>query len=126
MAASDKLVPAADLVKGNGAHFPNESTAYRKARNELLVKEIQKTRDLTDKPVAANIAITMRQYDGVIDVLLAAGITTVTTSAGDPAILTDATSLAARVRATAWRGRRLRSASAYPRKSGHRGALPTC
>jgi enoyl-[acyl-carrier protein] reductase II len=51
--------------------------------------DLRRVRELTDKPVGANIAITMRQYDGIIDVLTDAGITTVTTSAGDPALLTD-------------------------------------
>jgi len=50
--------------------------------------DVKRVRDLTDKPVGANIAITMKQYEGIIDVLTDAGITTVTTSAGDPAILT--------------------------------------
>jgi enoyl-[acyl-carrier protein] reductase II len=51
--------------------------------------DLARVRELTEKPVAANIAITMRQYDGIIDVLDAAGITSVTTSAGDPALLTE-------------------------------------
>jgi enoyl-[acyl-carrier protein] reductase II len=52
--------------------------------------DLARVRELTDKPVAANIALTMRQYDGIIDVLVSAGITSVTTSAGDPAVLTAA------------------------------------
>jgi predicted dithiol-disulfide oxidoreductase (DUF899 family) len=40
------LVPAEELVKTNQAHFPNESAAYRAARNELLVKEIKLRRNL--------------------------------------------------------------------------------
>jgi enoyl-[acyl-carrier protein] reductase II len=52
--------------------------------------DLARVRELTDRPVAANIALTMRQYDGIIDVLDAAGISTVTTSAGDPAVLTGA------------------------------------
>jgi enoyl-[acyl-carrier protein] reductase II len=52
-------------------------------------EDLKRVRDLTDKPVGANIAITMRAYDGIVDVLHDAGITTVTTSAGDPALLTD-------------------------------------
>lgn len=50
--------------------------------------DLKRVRELTDKPVAANIALTMRQYDGIVDILADAGITTVTTSAGDPAVLT--------------------------------------
>jgi enoyl-[acyl-carrier protein] reductase II len=50
--------------------------------------DLQRVRELTDRPVAANIALTMRQYDGIVDILTAAGITAVTTSAGDPAVLT--------------------------------------
>jgi enoyl-[acyl-carrier protein] reductase II len=50
--------------------------------------DLKRVRELTDKPVAANIALTMRSYDGIVDILHDAGITTVTTSAGDPAVLT--------------------------------------
>lgn len=51
--------------------------------------DLRRVRELTSRPVAANIALTMRQYDGIIDVLTAAGITVVTTSAGDPGVLTE-------------------------------------
>lgn len=40
------LVPAEELVKTNKAHFPNESAAYRAARNALLAKEIELRRNL--------------------------------------------------------------------------------
>jgi predicted dithiol-disulfide oxidoreductase (DUF899 family) len=40
------LVSAEELVKTNQAHFPNESAAYRTARNALLVKEIELRRNL--------------------------------------------------------------------------------
>src|SRR5580698_8837119 len=50
--------------------------------------DLKRVRELTDKPVAANIALTMRAYDGIVDLLHDAGITTVTSSAGDPAVLT--------------------------------------
>ena len=48
MAADGKLVPAEALVKTNRAHFPNESAEYRKARNALLVKEIELRRRLEE------------------------------------------------------------------------------
>ncbi len=41
MASQPALTPAADLAAGNRAHFPNESAAYRKARNALLAEEIE-------------------------------------------------------------------------------------
>src|ERR1700723_2790953 len=44
MTASQK--PARDLVATNTAHFPNESPEYRKARNELLVEEIELRRQI--------------------------------------------------------------------------------
>ena len=44
MTASQK--PARDLVANNTAHFPNESPEYRKARNELLVEEIELRRQI--------------------------------------------------------------------------------
>lgn len=46
MAEREKLVPAEALVKTNRAHFPNESAEYRRARNALLVKEIELRRNL--------------------------------------------------------------------------------
>ena len=41
MADSQGLMPAAELAAANTAHFPNESGAYRAARNELLAEEIE-------------------------------------------------------------------------------------
>jgi predicted dithiol-disulfide oxidoreductase (DUF899 family) len=46
MATEKTLTPAEQLVKANGAHFPNESAAYREARNALLVEEIKLRRHL--------------------------------------------------------------------------------
>ena len=40
MAKMQTPLTAEQLVATNLAHFPNESSAYRKARNELLVEEI--------------------------------------------------------------------------------------
>lgn len=41
---TDELVPAETLAAANTAHFPNESAAYRAARNALLVREIEARR----------------------------------------------------------------------------------
>ena len=41
MSVPKTLSPAAELVATNTAHFPNESAAYRTARNALLVEEIE-------------------------------------------------------------------------------------
>jgi predicted dithiol-disulfide oxidoreductase (DUF899 family) len=41
-----KLVPAEQLAKTNRAHPPNESAAYRQARNALLAEEIELRRHL--------------------------------------------------------------------------------
>jgi predicted dithiol-disulfide oxidoreductase (DUF899 family) len=46
MTAHGPLTPAEQLVKTNRAHFPNESAAYRQARNALLVEEIRLRRHL--------------------------------------------------------------------------------
>jgi predicted dithiol-disulfide oxidoreductase (DUF899 family) len=46
MLATQTLVPAAQLVATNTAHFPNESAEYRAARNSLLVEEIELRRHL--------------------------------------------------------------------------------
>src|SRR5262249_55256609 len=40
------LVPAPQLAGTNQAHFPNESTEYRRARNALLVEEIELRRHI--------------------------------------------------------------------------------
>lgn len=40
------LIPARELARKNNAGFPNESEAYRKARNELLAEEIELRRHL--------------------------------------------------------------------------------
>jgi predicted dithiol-disulfide oxidoreductase (DUF899 family) len=40
------LTPAETLVATNQAHFPNESAAYREARNELLRSEIELRRSI--------------------------------------------------------------------------------
>jgi predicted dithiol-disulfide oxidoreductase (DUF899 family) len=40
------LTPAKELAKKHGARFPNESEAYRKARNALLAEEIELRRHI--------------------------------------------------------------------------------
>ena len=40
MTAQQQLKPATELAKTNGVHFPNESGAYRLARDALLAEEI--------------------------------------------------------------------------------------
>ena len=46
MSNEPTLVPAPQLAGKNKAHFPNESSAYRSARNALLVEEIELRRQL--------------------------------------------------------------------------------
>jgi predicted dithiol-disulfide oxidoreductase (DUF899 family) len=46
MAEMQTLFTARQLAATNTAHFPNESSAYRKARNELLVEEIELRRNI--------------------------------------------------------------------------------
>jgi len=46
MNVQEQLVPAAELAKTNPARFPNESAEYRRARNALLVEEIELRRQL--------------------------------------------------------------------------------
>src|SRR3954451_20274142 len=61
-------------------------TASPEGRADLL-----RVRDLTDKPVAANLALRMlRSVDvDIVGLLEEAGIRIVTTSAGDPAVFTE-------------------------------------
>lgn len=40
------FTPATELVRKNKAHLPNESEAYRRARNDLLVEEIELRRHI--------------------------------------------------------------------------------
>lgn len=44
--ADNDLIPAAELVAKNKAHFPNESPEYRRARNALLAEEIELRRHI--------------------------------------------------------------------------------
>ena len=44
--ADNDLIPAAELVAKNKAHFPNESPEYRRARNALLTEEIELRRHI--------------------------------------------------------------------------------
>jgi predicted dithiol-disulfide oxidoreductase (DUF899 family) len=46
MTADRELKPAGELAKKNGAHFPNESDEYRRARDVLLADEIELRRHL--------------------------------------------------------------------------------
>jgi predicted dithiol-disulfide oxidoreductase (DUF899 family) len=46
MASRKSLTPAKELAKRNRARFPNESEAYRRARNALLVEEIELRRHI--------------------------------------------------------------------------------
>lgn len=41
-----ELIPAAELAARNTSHFPNEDETYRKARNALLIKEIELRRQI--------------------------------------------------------------------------------
>ena len=41
MSAHQVLTPASELARKNGVRFPNESDAYRRARDELLAEEIE-------------------------------------------------------------------------------------
>jgi predicted dithiol-disulfide oxidoreductase (DUF899 family) len=46
MPGSQMLAPASQLAASNTAHYPNESEAYRAARNSLLVEEIELRRHI--------------------------------------------------------------------------------
>jgi predicted dithiol-disulfide oxidoreductase (DUF899 family) len=46
MADSTALVPPAEFAAKNKAHFPNESSEYRQARNHLLAEEIELRRHI--------------------------------------------------------------------------------
>src|SRR5262245_41447202 len=46
MTETQTLAPAQQLAETNKIHFPNESAAHRKARNALLVEEIELRRHM--------------------------------------------------------------------------------
>ena len=46
MATNQALAPARELAKKNGVRFPNESDAYRQARDALLAEEIELRRHI--------------------------------------------------------------------------------
>jgi enoyl-[acyl-carrier protein] reductase II len=50
--------------------------------------DLNLVRDLTDRPVGANVALIGMRDPAIVDVLVDAGINVVTTSAGDPGLLT--------------------------------------
>jgi enoyl-[acyl-carrier protein] reductase II len=52
--------------------------------------DLTRVRTLTDRPVGANVAIAMMRDPAIIATLMHAGISFVTTSAGDPKLFTDA------------------------------------
>lgn len=51
-------------------------------------QDLERVRSLTDRPVGANVALAVRKDPGVVDLLVEAGIRVVTTSSGDPGLLT--------------------------------------
>ncbi|MET0698255.1 MAG: nitronate monooxygenase [Mycobacterium sp.] len=51
--------------------------------------DLARVRDLTDKPVGANIALIMMRDPAIVEVLVDNGIRFVTTSAGDPSLFTE-------------------------------------
>jgi enoyl-[acyl-carrier protein] reductase II len=51
--------------------------------------DVRRVRDLTDRPVGANVALLFNRDPAVVDLLAANGIRFVTTSAGTPALFTD-------------------------------------
>ena len=51
-------------------------------------EDLKRVRDLTDRPVGANVALAVRKDPSVVEVVADAGIRVVTTSSGDPGFLT--------------------------------------
>lgn len=50
--------------------------------------DLKRVRDLTDRPVGANVALIGMRDPAIVDVLVDAGVNVVTTSAGDPNLFT--------------------------------------
>lgn len=51
-------------------------------------EDLRRVRNLTDRPVGANVALAVRKDPSVVEVLAEAGIRVATTSSGDPGFLT--------------------------------------
>src|SRR5690349_7484768 len=77
--ANADLAAAVSNARGLGAI----ETASPEGRADLT-----RVRELTDRPVGANVALVMMRDPGIVDVLVEAGIRFVTTSAGDPGVFT--------------------------------------
>lgn len=52
-------------------------------------EDLERVRSLTERPVGANVALLMMKDPAIVETLVDAGISFVTTSAGDPALFTD-------------------------------------
>ena len=52
-------------------------------------EDLKRVRSLTDRPVAANVALLVMKDPAIVETLVEAEIRVVTTSAGDPALFTD-------------------------------------
>jgi enoyl-[acyl-carrier protein] reductase II len=52
-------------------------------------EDLKRVRSLTSRPVGANVALLMMKDPAIVETLVDAGISFVTTSAGDPALFTD-------------------------------------
>lgn len=52
-------------------------------------EDLRRVRDLTDRPVGANVALIMMRDPRIVDLLVEVGVRFVTTSAGDPSLFTD-------------------------------------
>jgi enoyl-[acyl-carrier protein] reductase II len=52
-------------------------------------EDLKRVRYLTDRPIGANVALAVRKDPSVVEVVADAGIRVVTTSSGDPGLLTD-------------------------------------
>ena len=57
---------------------------------QMVLADLERVRDLTDKPVGANLMIQGWKHDpSIVDVLVDAGVSYVATSAGDPGLFTE-------------------------------------
>ena len=86
--ASAELAAAVSNAGGLGMISPTAGLKEEKSWSENLREQIRKARQLTDKPLGANISLELPDHKECLEAALKEGIRIVTTAAGSPKIYT--------------------------------------
>ncbi len=87
--ATAELAAAVSNAGGLGIVSPHAGMERRGDTSRNLQNQIEKARDLTDKPFGVNIPLDLEQSGILIDVVLKAGVKIVITAAGSPGLFTE-------------------------------------